>query len=98
MNRFKIWREAASKKEPVNLGTGRATKTKTLVEMLLHHARSGLEPIHVGIPYPINFGVIANTSRARALGFNPQVAFEEGLEKYVRWAVEARQITQPKTF
>ena len=89
---FALWQEAASKKEPVNLGTGCGIKIDTLVQMLLRHAGSDLNPVYVEIPHPINSGLVADISRARALGFNPKVSFEEGLERYVRWAIKNRKM------
>lgn len=94
---FEMWQRAASIHKPVNLGTGVGIKIKYLVDILLRYAGSALEPVYINAPRPVNSGIIADISRARDFGFSPKVTFEEGLERYIRWATQARG-KQPKTF
>ncbi len=78
--------------EVVNIGTGRATDLKTMAAAFNRVLGTNFEPVH-DAPRPGDVKhSLADISAARALlGYEPEVAFEEGLRQTIdwyRWALE----------
>ena len=83
---------SAAHGEVVNIGTGRATDLKTMAAAFNRVLGTDFEPIH-DAPRPGDVKhSLADISAARALlGYEPEVAFEEGLRRTIdwyRWALE----------
>ncbi|MFH8574190.1 NAD-dependent epimerase/dehydratase family protein [Streptomyces sp. NPDC017993] len=77
----------------LNIGTGRPTTIREIAKrVLMHYPEAGLveRPLPVGDP----MGGYASTCRMRqALGWEPAVAVEEGVDRYVKWINERPEAT-----
>jgi dTDP-L-rhamnose 4-epimerase len=82
--------------EALNIGTGRPTTVARVAELLAHHLGVDRQPEIVG---RYRAGDIrhcyADISRARErLGFEPRVAFEEGIADLVAWVREQKAVNR----
>jgi len=84
---FAIAGTAPATGEIYNLASGREVTIGELARLLVAELKPGLEPKFDGQPTPgdpLNWQ--ADISKIRALGFTPQIAFEDGLREVVRWS------------
>ena len=83
LDAYDIAVQKAATGEPVNFGTGIETSINDLASILLRLMGSNLDAIHVE-PRPNEvMRLRADISKARTLGFEPKVAFEDGLRMYL---------------
>ena len=85
----------ASVGETYNVGTGRKTTVRCLVDALLRAAghTQGMFPVTVasGTPGDVHGSVADITHITQHLGWTPRVAIDEGLRRMAAWATAARR-------
>jgi UDP-glucose 4-epimerase len=70
---------------PINFGTGVDIKIIDLANLIIKILNKDLKPIHIE-PRPGEVQrLIADNSKAKALGWTPKVGFSEGLIKFLDW-------------
>jgi dTDP-L-rhamnose 4-epimerase len=70
----------------LNVGTGRAAEIGGLARLLARKLGREIEPSLPGEYRPGEMrALISDITRIRALGFEPQVALEEGIARYLAW-------------
>ncbi|MEM3154023.1 MAG: GDP-mannose 4,6-dehydratase [Candidatus Woesearchaeota archaeon] len=76
---------------PINFGTGRDLKIKTIAEQIIKLFKKDLKPVHVA-PRPGEVEhLIADISRAKELlGFKPEYSFEQGIKEFIEWYTSYR--------
>lgn len=73
--------------EPINFGTGAEIKIIDLANLIikLSHKEEFITPVHIEQrPGEVN-RLIADISKARAIGWEPKYSIEEGLKKFIDW-------------
>ncbi len=78
--------------QPINLGIGFGISTRTLAETVVRVSGKKLEVVYDTSKPSGDKKRIMNISRAREVGFSPQVSLEEGLEKTYRWYIDNQEI------
>lgn len=73
--------------EPINFGTGKEIKIIDLANLIIRLSnKEGLvKPVHIEERPGEVRRLIADTSRARAIGWRPEYGIEEGLRKFIDW-------------
>lgn len=72
-------------REPVNFGTGTDISILDLAKRIIDLCGEDMTPVHIeGRPGEVS-RLIADNSRARALGWRPEVSIDEGLSKFIDW-------------
>lgn len=72
-------------REPVNFGTGTDISILDLANRIIDLCGEDVTPVHIeGRPGEVS-RLIADNSRARALGWRPEVSIDEGLSKFIDW-------------
>lgn len=73
--------------EPINFGTGKEIKIIDLANLIIRLSnKEGLvKPVHIEERPGEVRRLIADTSRARAIGWRPEYGIEEGLQKFIDW-------------
>ncbi len=70
----------------LNVGSGQAVSIRRLTELISEALDVRLEPILNGEFRPGEMRhLISDTTRIRAAGYQPQVALEQGIERYLSW-------------
>lgn len=70
----------------LNVGTGQAVEIGDLARLLARKLGREIEPDIPGEYRPGEMrALISDTARVRALGFEPQVTLEEGIDRYLAW-------------
>ena len=71
---------------PVNVGSGRATSVADLARIIASKLNVDLTPLARGEFRPGEIrSLISDISRIRTVGYEPSVAIEEGISRYVDW-------------
>ena len=71
---------------PVNVGSGRATPIRDLAGIIARQLKISIEPVARGEFRPGEIRALtSDITRIRLIGFEPQVAIEEGIARYVAW-------------
>lgn len=71
---------------PVNVGSGRATPIRDLAGIIARQLKISIEPVARGEFRPGEIRALtSDITRIRSIGFEPQVAIEEGIARYVAW-------------
>lgn len=77
---------SSTREGALNVGTGRETSVRAVVEGLLDVATSGLRPVHEdAAPGEVRRGCLSTRRIERALGWTPQVGLEGGLAETYAW-------------
>ena len=84
--------KSVAKKRTYNLDGAEKITIRRIAEVI-RDALGYDVPIEYGEPRPGDFaGRVVSSERARIeLGWTPQVPFEEGVRRYVKWRLESRQ-------
>jgi dTDP-L-rhamnose 4-epimerase len=78
---------------PVNVGSGRATSVRDLAGIIAKQLGVAIEPIARGEFRPGEIrSLISDISRARTIGYEPQVQLEEGIARYIAWIKTQRAV------
>lgn len=78
---------------PINFGTGQEVKINDLANMIikLYGKESTLKPVHThGRPGEVQ-RLIADATRAKALGWEPKYSLEKGLREFTDWYRDYKQ-------
>jgi dTDP-L-rhamnose 4-epimerase len=71
---------------PVNVGSGRATSVRDLARIISEQLGLEIAPIARGEFRPGEIrSLISDISRIRTIGYEPRVALEEGIARYIAW-------------
>ncbi len=71
---------------PVNVGSGRATSVRDLARIISEQLGLEIAPVARGEFRPGEIrSLISDISRIRNVGYEPQVALEEGIARYIAW-------------
>jgi len=76
---------------PVNLCSGRSTTIKEVVEILARNADYKPEIIFDAAKPAGDAKRLLDTTRLKALGFEPQISLENGIKETLRWYLEHNQ-------
>ena len=72
-------------REPVNFGTGTDVRIVDLANRIIELCGRDLAPVHVVERPGEVTRLVADISRARALGWEPQYTIEDGLARFIDW-------------
>jgi dTDP-L-rhamnose 4-epimerase len=71
---------------PVNVGSGRATSVIDLANLIARQLKIDIAPLARGEFRPGEIrSLISDISRIRSIGYEPQVAIEQGIARYLEW-------------
>ncbi len=71
---------------PVNVGSGRATSVRDLASIIARQLGVSIDPIARGEFRPGEIrSLISDISRIQTIGYQPQIALEEGIDRYIAW-------------
>jgi GDP-L-fucose synthase len=71
--------------QPVNLGSGRGTAVRELVEVILRHAPKRPKVVWETAMPGGDERRVMDTSRAKSLGFEPAISLDEGIRETMEW-------------
>lgn len=78
--------------QPINLGSGVGISIKQLAETVVRVSGKKLEIVYDTSKPPGDKKRIMDISRAREVGFSPQIALEEGIARAYSWYLKNREI------
>jgi len=74
---------------PVNVGTGSTVSINKIADLIIKHFGKKLKPIYI-VPRPGEVRKLeADIRLLKSSGFKPEVSFEEGLSKFIKWYTRA---------
>lgn len=74
--------------EAVNFGTGVGSSVKDIAETVIRLTNSNIPPVFQGEAANTTKALIADRTRAEALGWVPRYTLSEGIQKYIEWFKE----------
>ncbi len=72
-------------KNPVNLGSGKGCTIKDLVKIIIENTSENPRVIWDSSNPQGDRSRVVDISRARSLGFNPEISLEQGIEETIEW-------------
>jgi UDP-glucose 4-epimerase len=86
INALVLGLEQKTSKEIFNVGSGKKTTVKELIDLLLEIDGRNIDVMDIGGHEGDQFGTYANIDKLKKLGWKPNVTLKEGLQNMYNWA------------